>query len=105
MERFPGGREAEPDPRGLRGEEWAGNKNSSFSSWSPVDKVADDRCCGSVLESEERKVIRGRRRGKGRPAKQGCVLQAGFVSLTGPWRGEPVHSYRSISSSPMRRTS
>ena len=38
MERFPGGREAEPDPRGLRGEEWAGNKNSSFNSWSPWTK-------------------------------------------------------------------
>ena len=52
MKRLLGGREAEPGPRGLWGEEWAVNKNSSFSRCSAVDKMADDTWCGGVLESE-----------------------------------------------------
>ena len=38
--------------RGLWGEEWTVNKNSSFSRCSAVDKMADDTWCGGVLESE-----------------------------------------------------
>ena len=44
MKRLLGGREAEPGPRGLWGEEWAVNKNSSavgplWTKWQMIDGV------------------------------------------------------------------